>query len=132
LFSAFGAFTGFGGWAFLYTPSLRFYYSFGIFIFIFLLCRSFFEFTPKPNKNKLVSSLGLALLMTECFWATGFLPQHFTALGLGLTAVFYVSIVVNYHYLFDNLDFKKIQFHLLVAAACVIMVFLSSPWRIAV
>jgi hypothetical protein len=62
LFSALGAFAGFGGWAFLYTPQARFYLASAVFIYVFLLARSFFEYAPRGDKPKLISGLAIAFL----------------------------------------------------------------------
>lgn len=130
LFTAFGLFEGFGAWAYLYAPNQRFYFALAVFGLVFLLTRAFFEYTPQKARTKTAAALAMSLLCGEIFWTSGFLPQHFTVIALSLTAVFYCGLIINYHYLFNNLDFKKIQFHLMVAAVCVGLAFVSTPWRI--
>ncbi len=130
LFSAFALFLGSGGFAFLYTPQNRFYVSLGVFAYIVLLSRCFFEYAPVSKKTKLISSLGVGLLISEMFWAAGFLPQHFSAVAIFLLAFYNLVLVMNFHYFFNNLDFRKIQFHIMFAAACIVLVFLFTPWQI--
>lgn len=130
LFSAFAIFLGGGGFAYLYTPQNRFYVALGLFLYIVLLSRCFFEYAPVSGKAKLVSSLGVGLLISEMFWAAGFLPQHFSAVAIFLLAFYNLVLVMNFHYFFNNLDFRKIQFHIMFAAACIALVFLFTPWQI--
>ncbi len=130
VFSAFAAFLGGGGFAFLYVPQNRFYVAIGIFVYIALLSRCFFEYAAVSAKVKLISSLGVSLLISEMFWAAGFLPQHFTPVAILLVGLYNLALVMNFHYFFNNLDFRKIQFHILFSAACIILVFLFTPWRI--
>ncbi|MBL8030608.1 MAG: hypothetical protein JNN11_05170 [Candidatus Doudnabacteria bacterium] len=129
LVSSFGVFMGFTAWAYLYTPQNRFYVSWVVFLSVFLMSRIFFEYTTASEKAKLVSSLAVSLLMAEIFWSAGFLPQHYSTLALGLTALYYLSVVVNYNFLFSNLDFKKIQFNLIFVLICLGLVLISTPWR---
>jgi hypothetical protein len=130
LFSAFAVFLGGGGFAFLYTPQNRFYVAIAVFFYVILLSRCFFEYAPVSDKTKLVASMGVGLLASEMFWVTGFLPQHFSAIAVLLAALYNLSLVVNFHFFFNNLDLKKVQFHILFSAACIILVFLFTPWRI--
>ncbi len=130
LLTSFGVFMGLTAWAYLYTPQNRFYVAMAVFGAVFLLARVFFEYTTASEKAKLVSALTVSFLMAQLFWAAGFLPQHYSALAVGLTALYYLSVVVNYNYLFNNLDFKKIQFHLIFVCICLGLVLISTPWRI--
>jgi hypothetical protein len=130
LFTAFAAFCSTSAWAFLYAPHFSFYIALIVFAFIFLLSRSFFEYTLSSPKAKTISSLASALLIAELFWALSLLPQHYSVLSVALTATYYLILVTNYHYLFNNLDFKKIQFYFLFAALCIILVFFTTPWKI--
>ena len=130
LFTSFAVFLGSGAWAFLYFPEFRFYIALATFVFIFFLSRSFFEYTLSSAKTKLVCSLVTALLIAELFWIFGLLPQHYSVLSLSLTAAYYLILITNYNYLFNNLDFKKIQFYLFFTALCIILVFLTSAWKI--
>jgi hypothetical protein len=49
---------------------------------------------------------------------------------LVLFNIFYLCLILNYYHLFHLLNFKKIQFHLVLIAVCVLLVIFSTPWSI--
>lgn len=128
--SSFGGFTGLAAEAFLYSPQYRFFCLLGAFAFSLFLARSFFENLPVRRPAKLISAFAIAWFMGQIFWAASFLPSHFFSIAVLLTGIFYTFLAANFHYLFNNLDHKKLQFHLLVLSLCVGIVFLSTPWGI--
>ena len=113
-----------------YAPAFGIYYVIGLFAGVGLLSRSFYEFLPVSGKTKIVGSLMLALFSAEVFWALSFLQFHFSALAFILFSVFYFLMSVSYYHIFQTLSFKKIQFHLYLVSACIILVLISTPWSL--
>lgn len=113
-----------------YYPSYRFFSLVGVFASTFLISRAFYEFIPQPDKAKVVISAVLGLLVTELFWALNFLPFHFSALAMVLFGLYYFSLIVNYYFFFQILNFKKIQFHLALVFLCITAAILATPWEI--
>jgi len=126
---AFGLFFGFFG-AYYYTPSYQPLYLVGVFLGAGLLARVFYESVPQSEKTKLIGALAIGLFCAELFWVLNFLQFHFSVLSLILFNIFYLCLVLNYYHLFHNLNFKKVQFHLLLIAFCSILVVLATPWTI--
>jgi hypothetical protein len=129
LIIAFGLFCAFFG-AYYAAPGFEVFYLAGIFFSATLLSRSFYEFVPKSSEVKLISSLVIGLFSSELFWCLNFLQFHFSVLALILLNVFYFCLMLNYYYFFHILNFKKIQFHLFLILACVVIVLLATPWVI--
>ncbi len=128
LLSAFGFF--------VFLAATRFYYSFSGWLttalgfgFCILLGRAFFEICPKNNSVKWLTTLVLALLVSEIYWATSFLPPHFSVLGFLAFNVFFLGLVFNYFYFFQSLNYKKVQFYLTIFAFSTALLFLVTPWQ---
>lgn len=113
-------------WQFSMQP----FYVAGVFFATLLLARSFFESIPQSSRVKLLNSVAIALFCTEVFWALTFLPLHYSALAILLFNLFYFCLILDYYYLFQILNFKKIQFHLVLIALCSSLVLFITPWRI--
>lgn len=109
--------------------SLQPLYVIGVFVFTFLLSRSFYEIIPHSPQFKLVNSLAVSLFCTEAFWALTFLPFHYSIAAVLLFNLFYLCLILNYYYLFQTLNFKKIQFHLALALFSSMIVLLATPWK---
>lgn len=129
LIIAFGLFLTFSAF-YQYIPAYSVIYAIGIFVSSALLARSFYELLPQAGYAKLVGSVTLGLFCTEIFWALNFLPFHFSIQGVLLFNIFYLCLILNYYHQFHNLNLKKIQFHLLLIAACSAVVLLFTPWNI--
>jgi hypothetical protein len=129
LLIAFGLIFAFFG-AYHYFPTNEPLFLAGIFFCSFLLSRSFYEFIPKPAQTKLVGALILGFFCSQLFWTLNFLPFHFSVLSALLFNIFYFCLILNYYHLFHILNFKKIQFHLLLILACDAAILLATPWRI--
>jgi hypothetical protein len=126
---AFGLFFGFFG-AYFYTPSYEIIYLIGVFLGAGLLARAFYESVPQPEKTKLIGAVAIGLFCAELFWVLNFLNFHFSVLSLILFNIFYFCLIMNYYHLFHNLNFKKVQFHLLLIAFCSFVVLLATPWSV--
>jgi hypothetical protein len=113
-----------------YVPVYATWYLAAAFLAGTLLARSLYEFVPQPQTAKLIGSLVLGLFVSEVFWGLNFLPFHFSVLGLMLFNLFYFCLILNYYRLFHILSFQKIQFHLVLIAACDTAVLLATRWRI--
>ena len=113
-----------------YVPSYATAYLVGAFLGAALLARSLYEFVPQPKPVKLIGAVTLGLFVSEVFWALNFLPFHFSVAALLLFNLFYLCLILNYYYLFHILSFQKIQFHLVLIAACDAAVLLVTRWRI--
>jgi hypothetical protein len=126
---AFGLFFSFFG-AYYYTPSFQPLYLIGVFLGGGLLARVFYESVPQPEKTKLIGAIAIGLFCAELFWVLNFLQFHFSVLSLILFNIFYFCLILNYYHLFHNLNFKKVQFHLLLIVFCSILVVLTTPWAV--
>lgn len=101
-----------------------------VFVAITIMVRSSLEMVPHDVLVKWVASLAIGLFATELFWATNFLPLHYTALAVITFNALYVVWIVYYHYLYHTLTRKQIQFHLILAVLLTIVIFISTPWSI--
>ena len=126
---AFGLFFSFFG-AYFYTPTLEPVYLIGVFLGAGLLARIFYESVPQSEKTKLIGAVAIGLFCAELFWVLNFLQFHFSVLSLILFNIFYFCLILNYYHLFHNLNFKKVQFHLLLIAFCSLMAVLATPWTV--
>jgi hypothetical protein len=95
-----------------------------------LVVRSSMELVPHQSIVKWIAAMALGLFATELFWGISFLPLHYTALAIFTFIVLYVLWIIYYHYLYQTLTRRQIQFHLLLALLLVIVMFLSTPWGI--
>jgi hypothetical protein len=109
-----------------YTPL----FAVGIFVALFLLARSFYEFLPITDKAKTLNALLIAFLSAQVFWVVNFLPFHYSAISLLLLNFFYVALVLNYYYLLHTLSKQKIKFYLSLSAISMVLVFSATPWSI--
>jgi hypothetical protein len=114
----------------VWQVSLQPIYVLAVFAVTLLLARSFYEFIPHSARVKMLNSLAIALFCTEAFWALTFLPFHYSALAVLLFNLFYFCLILNYYHLFQILNFKKIQFHLLLILLCSCLVLLITPWKV--
>ena len=101
-----------------------------VFISVSVVVRSSLELVPHEPVVKWIASLSLGLFITELFWVISFLPLHYTALAIFTFNVLYVLWIIYYHYLYKTLTWKQIQFHLILAFALMLVMFISTPWSI--
>lgn len=131
LITAFSFFMGAAAIA-QYFPKFSLFYTIAVFVFITLLCRASYEFTPLSVRNKWSSSLILAFFSTELFWALNFLPWHYSALAIILFNLFYFFWALYYYHIFNHLTPKRIQFHLILAAVFILVIVVVTPWKILI
>lgn len=98
-------------------------------VLTFFAARSSFEYVPAPVARKNYFSGLLALVVLELGWALSFLPFHFTALAVILFNAFYVTWIIIYYYLYNNLTPKKVYFHIVFSGLIVFLIILSTPWK---
>ncbi len=101
-----------------------------VFAAITILVRTSLELVPHDTMVKWVASLAIGLFATELFWATSFLPLHYTALAIIVFNALYVLWIIYYHYLYHTLTLKQIQFHLILALVLTVIMLVSTPWSI--
>lgn len=105
-------------------------YLFIVFISVAVVVRSSLELVPHDSLVKWVASLALGLFTTELFWAISFLPLHYSALAIFTFNVLYVLWIIYYHYLYQTLTRKQVQFHLMLAFVLALVMLMSTPWSI--
>lgn len=129
LIIAFGLFLIFFA-SYYYAPVYQPLYLTGIFVGSALLARAFYELVPKSGKTKMVAAITLGLFCAELYWVLNFLHFHYSVLSLLLFNLFYFCLILNYYHSFQNLNMKKVQFHLLLIGLCSVAVLLATPWKI--
>jgi hypothetical protein len=100
-----------------------------VFLSTALICRSSFDFIPRPSWEKSLYSILIGLCVAEIGWSLLLLPFHFTALGIIAFNAFYVIWILTYYHLYNNISSKKIGFHLLFSAVLIIAVLVVTPWK---
>lgn len=101
-----------------------------VFLSVAIVVRSSLELVPHEPLVKWVAAVVLGLFTTELFWATSFLPLHYTALAVFTFNILYVLWIIYYHYLYETLTRRQVQFHLILALILAVVMLLSTPWRI--
>lgn len=97
-------------------------------IVTFLISRSSLDYIPQTPQKKNFYSAIIALSVLETVWALIFSPLHFSINAIIIFNVFYVLWIIIYHYLFHNLSFKKISFHVIFSGMLILISLLSTPW----
>lgn len=113
-----------------YFPLTGLVYLFLLFAGTMLLVRASVETVPHPNNVKWLASLVLGLFSAQLFWVLQFLPLHFSVLAVLNFNILYLLWAIYYHYLYQTLTAKQIQFNILLALGLSIVILLSSPWSI--
>ncbi len=101
-----------------------------VFLGVLVLVRISLESVPHSTNVKWLAGLVLALFSAELFWVLQFLPLHFSVLGVINFNILYLLWAIYYHYLYQTLTQKQIQFNILLALALSIVILVSSPWTI--
>jgi hypothetical protein len=86
-----------------------------VFGFELLLCLATYAFIPQAPKVRLLASLVVALLATELYTATLFLPFHYSVLGFLSFLGFYVLWLLTYYWQFGVLTRRRVQFYIATA-----------------
>lgn len=101
-----------------------------IFAGVLTLVRISVESVPHSTNVKWLSGLVLGLFSAELFWVLQFLPLHYSVLAVINFNVLYLLWAIYYHYLYQTLTSKQIQFNILLALGLSILILFSSPWTI--
>lgn len=113
-----------------YFPLSGLVYLLILFTGTLLLVRVSVDSVPHPGNVKWLAALVLALFSAQLFWVLQFLPLHFSVLAIINFNILYLLWAIYYHYLYQTLTAKQIQFSILLALALSIVVLVSSPWSI--
>lgn len=101
-----------------------------IFAGVTVLVRASIEAVPHPASVKWFASLVLGLFAAELFWALQFLPLYYSVLAIMSFNILYLLWAIYYHYLYQSLTRRQIQFNLLLVIVFSIIILISSPWTI--
>ena len=101
-----------------------------VFLGTTILVRTSVETVPHTPAVKWFASLVLGLFAAELFWVLQFLPLHFSVLAIISFNVLYLLWAMYYHYLYQSLTRRQIQFHLLLVILLSVVILISSPWTI--
>ncbi|HMQ02041.1 MAG TPA: hypothetical protein PKD79_03165 [Candidatus Doudnabacteria bacterium] len=129
LISLAGLFLGLYGFHF-YFPLSGLLYLGLIFLGTTMLVRVSVEAVPHSNQVKWFAALVLGLFAAQLFWITQFLPLHFSVLAIISFNVLYLLWTIYYHYLYQSLSRRQIQFHLLLVLILSGLILISTPWTI--
>lgn len=88
-----------------------------------------FLFAILSSVFSLLWALAGALLLTEIFWATLFLPVHFLTGALVQVAMFYLFYTLGWLHQQGHLSKKRIYFHTAMVLFILVLGFLSSSWH---
>lgn len=113
-----------------YFPLTGLVYLLLLFAGTLVLVRSAVDTVPHDSSVKWLAALVLALFSAELFWVLQFLPLHFSVLAVLNFNILYLLWAIYYHYLYQTLTARQIQFNILLALGLSIIVLLSSPWSI--
>jgi hypothetical protein len=113
-----------------YFPLNGLLYLLLLFAGVLVLVRVSVDSVPHSTNVKWLAALVLALFSAELFWVLQFLPLHFSVLAVINFNILYLLWAIYYHYLYQTLNAKQIQFNVLLALAFSIIILLSSPWSI--
>ncbi len=101
-----------------------------IFMGVTTLVRVSIESVPHEPAVKWFASLVLGLFAAQLFWVLQFLPLHFSILAIMSFIILYLLWAIYYHYLYQSLTRRQIQFNLLLVVIFSIVILISSPWTI--
>lgn len=95
-----------------------------------ILVRSSIEAVPHPAAIKWFASLILGLFAAQLFWILQFLPLYFSVLAVLSFVILYLLWAIYYHYLYQSLTRRQIQYNLILVIIFTILILISSPWTI--
>lgn len=101
-----------------------------VFVGVAVLVRASVDAVPHDLTVKWFASLVLGLFAAEIFWILQFLPLHFSVLAMMSFIILYLLWAIYYHYLYQSLTRRQIQFNLLLVIIFSIIILISSPWTI--
>ncbi len=101
-----------------------------VFLGVAVLVRTTVESVPHETAVKWFASLVLGLFAAQIFWVLQFLPLHFSVLAILSFVILYLLWAIYYHYLYQSLTRRQIQFNLLLVIILSVIILISSPWTI--
>lgn len=101
-----------------------------VFLGVTVLVRTSVDSVPHPSNVKWFAALVLGLFAAEVFWILQFLPLHYSVLAMISFIILYLLWAIYYHYLYQSLTRRQIQFNLLLVIVFSIIILISSPWTI--
>lgn len=101
-----------------------------IFLGVTVLVRISIDAVPHTESVKWFASLVIGLFAAELFWILQFLPLHFSVLAILCFNLLYLLWAIYYHYLYQSLTRRQIQFNLLLVVVFSFIILISSPWTI--
>lgn len=101
-----------------------------VFMCLFLLARATYIFVPQTHTIRLAASLLVALLATEAYAATLFLPFHFSVTGFLAFLSFYIMWLFTYYWQFGVLTAQRVKFYLLVSVGLALLLLAATPWQV--
>ena len=100
------------------------------FIGVALLVRISVDTVPHSGNVKWFASLVIGMFASQVFWVLQFLPLHYSVLAILSFNILYLLWAIYYHYLYQSLSRRQIQFNLLIVVIFSIVILISSPWII--
>ncbi len=101
-----------------------------VFLGVCVLVRTSVDAVPHESTVKWFASLVLGLFAAQIFWILQFLPLHFSVLAILSFVILYLLWAIYYHYLYQSLTRRQIQFNLLLVIILSVIILISSPWTI--
>lgn len=101
-----------------------------VFLGVTVLVRTSVDSVPHESSVKWFASLVLGLFSAQIFWILQFLPLHFSVLAILSFIILYLLWAIYYHYLYQSLTRRQIQFNLLLVIILSVIILISSPWTI--
>ncbi|MEZ4180244.1 MAG: hypothetical protein R3B41_01840 [Candidatus Doudnabacteria bacterium] len=130
LITLFGVIIGISGFSFYFEEVNGLIFLIGLFGLVLLGTRTAVQQIPHPNSVKWLVSLVMALFAVELQWIMLFLPLHYTVLSVFIFNILYLLWAIYYHYLYQTLNQKQIQFNFLMILLLSILILLTTPWSI--
>lgn len=104
------------------------YLSLIIIAFTFLLSYQFFWINKVGERNNLVGSLIISILLIEFFWSISFFPiSHFIS-GLALAIIYYIITNLSLLYFLEKLEKKAVHLYVTIGLVCLFVILLSAKW----
>ncbi|MFA5317904.1 MAG: hypothetical protein WC323_00290 [Patescibacteria group bacterium] len=95
---------------------------------VFILTYQFFWINKVGERNNLLISTLVSILMAEFFWSISFLPiSHFIS-GLSLAIIYYVLINILLLHFLEKFDKKTVIKYFIIGLSCIFIILLSARW----
>lgn len=130
LITLFGILIAVAGFSFYFEVIYGLAFLAVLFLLVTLATRAAVQQIPHGDNIKWLVSLVMALFAVELYWVLQFLPLHYTVLAVIQFNILYLLWAIYYHYLYQTLNRKQIQFNILLVLVLSIIVLLTTPWSI--